>query len=78
MLQKGHKREVYGEDHVDDGGLLEGHKKDREAQIAQELVEKVLEGPGKPCGSHCHTVAALFWCACGRDVAGAVSTCFYG
>ena len=50
MLQKGHKREVYGEDHVDDGGLLEGHKKDREVQTVQELLEKVPESHGKPCG----------------------------
>ena len=52
MPQKVHKKEVYGEDHVDHGRLSEGHKKDREVQIDQESLEKVLESHGKPCGLH--------------------------
>ena len=61
MPQKVHKKEVYGEDHVDHGGLSEGHKKDREVQTVQELLEKVLESHGKPCGLHCDTVSLGVW-----------------
>ena len=52
MPQKVHKKEVCGEDQVDHGGLLEGHKKVREVQSVQESLEKVHGSHGKPCGFH--------------------------
>ena len=51
MLQKVHKKEVYGEDHVDHEGPLEDHKKDPEVQSVQQSLEKVLGSRGgKPFG----------------------------
>ena len=51
MLQKVHKKEVYGEDHVGHGGPWEGHKKDQEVQSVQQSLEKVLGSRGgKPFG----------------------------
>ena len=51
MPQKVHKKEVCGEDHVDHGGLWEGHKKDLEVQSVRKSLEKVLGSRGgKPFG----------------------------
>ena len=51
MPQKVHKKEVYGEDHVDHEGPLEDHKKDPEVQSVQQSLEKVLGSRGgKPFG----------------------------